>query len=475
MSMTCHIKRIGKKRLEILLGNAIGVKILIITKGEIQLLKTSKKFMSVVFSAALFAGVLAGCSGTKEEASSEKDSEQKTLTVLTDNENPANIEALNDIAAEFEKKYSIKTEIETRPGGSEGDNLVKTRLATGDMSDLVIYNSGSLLQALNPEKNFVDLTNEPYMDNIDESFKKSVTVNNNVYGVPMGNFSAGGWLYNKKVYEELGLSVPKTWEELMANSEKIKAAGKTAIIGSYKHTWTSQIVFLADFYNVLAEEPSFAEDFTANKAKIATTPAVLRGFEKLEEISKKGYMNKEFNATSYEEGLKMLAEGTGVQYPMITFALPSIEKMYPDNINDIGFFPQPGDSADKNGVTVWSPGGVYINKASKNVEEAKKWVEFFVTPEAQQLIMAKVQPYGPSAVKDVELPENTFAAVKEMLPYFEEGNTAPALEFLSPVKGPSLEQITVSVGSGLTSAKEGAASYDKDVEKQAKQLGLQGW
>ena len=52
---------------------------------------------------------------------------------------------------------------------------------------------------------------------------------------------------------------------------------------------------------------------------------------------------------------------------------------------------------------------------------------------------------------------------------------SPALEFLSPVKGPSLEQITVAVGSGLTSAEEGAKQYDADVEKQAKQLGLPGW
>ena len=51
----------------------------------------------------------------------------------------------------------------------------------------------------------------------------------------------------------------------------------------------------------------------------------------------------------------------------------------------------------------------------------------------------------------------------------------PALEFLSPIKGPVLEQITVAVGSGLTHAEDGAALYDQDVEKQAKQLGLPGW
>ncbi|GAA3331434.1 hypothetical protein GCM10020331_088010 [Ectobacillus funiculus] len=117
---------------------------------------------------------------------------------------------LKPLQPSLRKKYHIKTEIETRPGGSEGDNLVKTRLSTGDMTDLVAYNSGSLLQALNPEKNFVDLTNESYMDTLLDTFKNiGNSRQKKVYGVPVGGFSAGGWLYNKKVYQELGLSVPK--------------------------------------------------------------------------------------------------------------------------------------------------------------------------------------------------------------------------------------------------------------------------
>jgi raffinose/stachyose/melibiose transport system substrate-binding protein len=63
-----------------------------------------------------------------------------------------------------------------------------------------------------------------------------------------------------------------------------------------------------------------------------------------------------------------------------------------------------------------------------------------------------------------------------MMPYFEQdGSTAPALEFLSPIKGPLLEQITVEVGSGIRSAADGAALYDEDVRKQALQLGVEGW
>jgi raffinose/stachyose/melibiose transport system substrate-binding protein len=62
------------------------------------------------------------------------------------------------------------------------------------------------------------------------------------------------------------------------------------------------------------------------------------------------------------------------------------------------------------------------------------------------------------------------------MPYFQkEGLTAPALEFVSPIKGPALEQLTVAVGSGIQTPAEAAAAYDLDVAKQAKQLGLPNW
>jgi raffinose/stachyose/melibiose transport system substrate-binding protein len=82
---------------------------------------------------------------------------------------------------------------------------------------------------------------------------------------------------------------------------------------------------------------------------------------------------------------------------------------------------------------------------------------------------------GPYAVKDCTLPADVPPMVADLNAYFKSGKTAPALEFLSPVKGPSLEQITVEVGSGITSPEDGAKLYDQDVRKEAMQLGLPGW
>jgi raffinose/stachyose/melibiose transport system substrate-binding protein len=90
---------------------------------------------------------------------------------------------------------------EVPPGvGTELDNFVKARLASGDMNDIFYYNSGSLFQSLNPSRTLVDLKGEPFIANIAESFLTTVSQGGGTYGVPVGYASAGGVLYNKKVY-----------------------------------------------------------------------------------------------------------------------------------------------------------------------------------------------------------------------------------------------------------------------------------
>lgn len=370
------------------------------------------------------------------------------------------------------KNPDITVKTSTRPSGSDGDNQVKTKLATGSMEDVFAYNSGSLFQALKPEQNMVDLTNDPAIANVDKSFFPSVTANGKIYGVPYGDTMGGGILYNKEVYANLGLQVPKTWAEFEANSEKIKAAGITPVIGSFKDTWTTQLFVLGDFCNVAASNPNWAADYTANKAKYATDPVALRGFEKTAVPKAKDWLNKSAGSMTFPQAMALLGSGKGAQYPQLTFPVGTLPA---DQQTKIGFFGIPGDDAAKNCATIWTPGGVYINSKSKNIDAAKKFLAFVASPEGVAASYAAVPPTGPSLIKGVEIPANALPVIADIKKYIDGGNNAPALEFLSPVKGPALEQITTAVETGQTSPKEAAAQYDADVTKQAKQLNLPGW
>lgn len=400
-----------------------------------------------------------------------------TLTYLVDDTQNSQDTAKALAAAYEAMRPNVKINVESRPGGTEGDNIVKTRLATGEMSDLFFYNSGSLLQALKPTDTLVDLSKEPFIANIVDSFIPTVSQNGQVFGVPTGTALGGGILYNKKIYQQLGLSVPKTWAEFEANNDKIKAAGIAPVLQSYgaSSTWTSQLFVLADYCNVQQALPNFAADYTANKIKIASTPAAMAGFNYLQEGNQKGWYQKDYATTTFEQALQLLADGKVAHYPMLSFALSTIATNSPNVVNDIGFFGQPGTDAAKNCATIWMPAGTYIPKTSKNIAEAKNFLAFIASTAGVDAINAKVPPQGPYLIKGTKLPDNVLAGVKDVAAYIDSGKSVPALEFLSPVKGPTLEQITVAVGSGQMTPSEAAANYDKDVEKQAKQLGLPGW
>ncbi|MFS2151908.1 ABC transporter substrate-binding protein [Rhizobium sp. Rhizsp42] len=399
-----------------------------------------------------------------------------TLSVLIDT-NPETIASFDAVSKAYsEKRPDVTFDVEQRAGGSEGDNIVKTRLATGEMPDIFQYNSGSLFQALKPEQTMADLSDLPSAAGILESFKKVVSGSDgHVRGIPFGPAMGGGIFYNRKIYAELRLQPPKTWAEFMSNNEKIKAAGKVAIAQTYGTTWTSQIFVLADFFNVQTEVPTFADDYTANKVKYATTPAALRGFEHQEEVAKAGFFNEDFGAASFDDGMRMVSTGEAAHYPSLTFGIGNIQQNFPDNVKDVGFFAEPGTDAAKNGLTIWMPAALYLSAKAEHLDEAKKFLDFVASKEGCEL-MAKAVPSGPYLIKGCELPKDVPQAVTDMLPYFQtEGRAGPALEFLSPVKGPALEQITVEVGTGIRSAKDAAALYDQDVAKQAKQLGLPNW
>ncbi len=439
--------------------------------------KTRLRILTGLLAFLLVMALFSACdtkSDTTGTTGAADTAEPVTLTMLISNtSNNAGKEA---VFAKMKEDIGISVEMELRPGGAEGENIVRSRLASGDSTDIHAFNAGSLFATLNPVKNFIDITNQPFMDRVLDSYKSSVTFDNVTYGIPALSTNTGAWLYNKAIYAELNLEVPHTWAELMDNCQKIKEAGKTAIIASFATDWTSQLILLSDFYNVNSNDADFAANFDSNKDKYATNKYAFRAFEHMEEVWQREFFNADYNATTFDQALKMLADGEGAHYPMLTHALSNIATNYGvEKANGIGAFGQPGDDPDDHGLTVWMPDTYYFYKGSEHEEAMMRFAEYYLRPESIELFAANQQADGPYVVKGASLPDDALEAIKDLLPYFDSGKTAPALEFITSVKGPNSPQICIQVYGGMVSAKEGAEEYDKDVEKQAKQLGLEGW
>ena len=399
-----------------------------------------------------------------------------TISLLAGGQDPTALKFATDLAKKFmATNPTITVTVETRPGGTDGDNLVKTRLATKTMNDVFFYNSGSLLQALNPDSQLVDQSDQPWAKLVTAEFRQSVGTANGMYGAPTSSTFFGGIMYNKKVYAKLGLKVPKTWAQFISNSQKIKEAGIIPVLVTYGDTWTSQLFVLADFANVSKQEPDWATRYTANKAKYVNPPA-LAGFTHTAEIFSKQLMNKDFASLTFVNGLKLLASGEAAQFPMITVVIGNVVQSNPAQANDIGYFAMPTDSGTPR-ATVWEAGGAYIPKSTTGdkLAAAQKFVAFINSPAGCDIQNTSGGVSGPYAIKTCKVPANAPALVADQQRYQTLKQTGLALEFISPIKGPNLEKILVQVGSGISSAQAGAELYDQDVVQQAQQLGLPGW
>lgn len=258
-----------------------------------------------------------------------------------------------------------------------------------------------------------------------ETFLSVVSDDEGIYGVPALTSQGGAVLYYKPDYEELGLEIPKTWDEFIANCDALEAAGKTSMIGTFGDTWTSQVLFLGDNYNVISENPTFAEDFTAGTAKFASTPAAVASFEKYEDLV--GRYNADYLAAKYEDGYEQLVTGQGTHWIMLTQAIAGIQSNYGEDVENIGIFAIPGTDPENVGLTVWEPNACYINKDTENADACIAFLEFWITEEAMDMYNEIHGANGPRCVKGYELPDSVPSCIRvDMQKYFDEGKTIPA-------------------------------------------------
>src|SRR4051794_25423693 len=132
--------------------------------GPMRFSKTTRRSLAAVAFASSVALMAAGCSAGSLGSSSGEGSGSAAATEITyltgsDDVTVAQTKALITAFQAANPGITVKTD--TRPGGTDGDNIVKTRLATGDMSEVFGYNNGSLLQAIKPEQNLTPLDDQP--------------------------------------------------------------------------------------------------------------------------------------------------------------------------------------------------------------------------------------------------------------------------------------------------------------------------
>jgi multiple sugar transport system substrate-binding protein len=92
-----------------------------------------------------------------------------------------------------------------------------------------------------------DLWAENNLNEDMSAVKPTMSRNGKTWGVPYSYYQWGVY-YRKDIYDKLGLSEPKTWNELLSNCDALKGVGVTPFTIGTKYLWTAAGVF--DYLNL---------------------------------------------------------------------------------------------------------------------------------------------------------------------------------------------------------------------------------
>ncbi|MFC3803893.1 ABC transporter substrate-binding protein [Cohnella sp. GCM10012308] len=369
---------------------------------------------------------------------------------------------------DYEKQSGNTLDIQSAPVNNYKD-LVNTRLATQDAPDLLFYWSqeGSIKQ-LQPEKNLVDLSNEEFASRINPAVSKYfLKTDGKLYGIPVTGLSVGGVLYNKKVFADLGIEIPKTYDELLAASDKIKAAGITPIYEAGKEGWPLQLFTFSAMADVINKQPDLMEKINTRQTTFDQVPEYVDALQKQADLQKKGYVNKDLFSGTYDMSLEQLATGKAAMIFQADWAVSPLIEKYPDA--QIGMFPLPWDG--DNYASISDPNGLYVLKNSKNVEAAMDFVKFFSSQDELSKYFNTVKSIPTWTGLTVDLNPGT----SDMNAYVESGKAVPFFNALSVVDIGDYQSLLQQLYGGQLSAKEVAAGVQSNIDKGAKAAGVAGF
>ena len=314
--------------------------------------------------------------------------------------------------------------------GNENMAKMKTRFAAGDAPDIIWTSPSDMLwydqnDLLAPVDDIYNGPNYSGTGTVADDYKyKAVvdmnTVNGRLMALP-AELCAGSWYYNKAIFSELGLSVPKTWDEFVANNQKMLDAGISPIAADgnvdfylpwYFTNLSVRLAGLDAYENALLNKDSSVWD---NPAFLKAAELVLEGITP--------YFQPGMKGTQYPAANALFAQGIAAQTYCASWFPQEIISITPEDF-EYGLFPFPEveGSVETRNVVEMKANSYVLTAGAKNPEAAKVVLQYLVSKEGiEPLVQLDMLP----AVKDIEVPE----IQKEILGIFDSAEVGVPIHF----------------------------------------------
>ena len=269
--------------------------------------------------------------------------------------------------------------------------------ATGQLPDVIYMWPGGRSTTLHTKKLVKDLT--VLLGAARSEFSEAALVpqaGGYLAELPIGITSTHVLYVNHKMLKDLGLAVPKTYEELKAMVPKLKAAGKDIILMGAQDDWVMQsCLYSAIVGRMLGDK--YVDDLIAGKAKFTDAPFV-NTLKFYKQLYTDGVLSAKSLQTPYNEvnGLfaagkaPFMVDGDWKVGNFLTDITTGDALIPPDKQKDIGMtvFPEiPGEINHQTTSTVVGVGfGMNANIPAGSEKERAAWklIMWLNSPEVQK-------------------------------------------------------------------------------------------
>jgi ABC-type glycerol-3-phosphate transport system substrate-binding protein len=260
--------------------------------------------------------------------------------------------------------------------------VVNSSIESGDVPDLFTWWSGYRLESLYESGALLDLSDlwQAAIEAGDapETLAAAFTFEDKQYGFPQ---NAAYWVvfYNKRVFDEQGVTVPTTWDEFLGVCDTLKSADVTPLFATVDGRWPAFILFEEflirndpDFYVELCEGRASYTDDVAVKAMADWK--VLFDNEYISDLDIP--MDSNFTGMFANGEIAMIPIGTWFQQQFVAQDLVAGEDY------DAFILPNVNADLDRNVIIIES-GAVVLPSAGQNLDASKQLAAWWMQPEAQ--------------------------------------------------------------------------------------------
>ncbi|WP_128657426.1 ABC transporter substrate-binding protein [Paenibacillus sp. 598K] len=350
-------------------------------------------------------------SSTSNPTTEQPTKKNLTLSVMASQDQIMDAEV--ELAKSFEAETGIKIDYQIVPS-DQFTSLIGAKLNSGEGPDIIVTQGGKLTlkSTLDPEKNLEDLSGEAWVSSLKKPFDEGVSYNGKVYGLPLwdlGGTSSWVLVYNKKIFSEQGLTPPKTYDELLAVSEKLAASGITPIFEAGSDGWHHQLPLLEMGPRVEELNGGLYDKLNANETLLADNADMLKLVEQVAGLVEKGYYGDEHFSNSYAEAHNAMASGKfAMVFDRSNFGNELIASV-PDSAyktEDFGAVVMPFLDNQTLNVNPQGP-SKFVYKKGKHVAEAKQFLAYLAEPANMQTYLDQTSRFSELPFEGVTPKQNT--------------------------------------------------------------------